>query len=210
MKPLEWSTSLSPVPYVKAIKSMEKRVVGIREDGLSEQIWMLEHPPLYTAGTSADPKELIKPNNQIPVFNTGRGGRFTYHGPGQRIVYIMLDLEVRGKDIRKFIYNLEEWVIRSLDTLDVNAQRRNKMIGVWTIGVDGKQAKLASIGIRIKKWVTFHGLSINVNPNLKPFNDIVACGLKGEKTTSLNELETNITLGDIDNALKINFENIFN
>lgn len=183
---IEWVVSPGLTPYPDALTRMERRVADIQDGSQSERIWLLEHPPLYTAGTSADAAELFNPHG-FPVYEAGRGGRYTYHGPGQRVGYVMLDLNRRGRDIRRFVHALEGWVIDALAELGVNAYRDPERIGIW---VDrGKtQAKVGAIGIRVRRWVTMHGFSLNVAPELSHFSGIVPCGIAEFPVTSLDEL----------------------
>lgn len=183
---IEWCVSPGLTPYPDALAGMERRVAAIQDGSRNERIWLLEHPPLYTAGTSADPAELFNPQG-FPVYEAGRGGRYTYHGPGQRVGYVMLDLNRRGRDVRRFVHSLEGWVIDALAELGVNAYRIPERIGIW---VDhGKtQAKIGAIGIRVRRWVTMHGFSLNVAPELSHFSGIVPCGIAEFPVTSLDEL----------------------
>jgi lipoyl(octanoyl) transferase len=199
---VEWLVSPAPVPYEAAIEAMEARVAAILQARAPETVWLLEHPPLYTAGTSAAPEELLDAS-RFPVFRTGRGGRFTYHGPGQRIAYVMLDLSVRGRDVRAFVQALEDWLIATLARLGVRATRREGQIGVF-VG----EAKIASIGVRLRHWVSFHGVSLNVDPNLEHFTGIVPCGLTSP-VTSLAALGIDAHMQRVDTALRTAFEEIF-
>jgi lipoyl(octanoyl) transferase len=196
---VEWLTSREPVPYEAAVAAMDARVAAILEAGAAEAVWLLEHPPLYTAGTSAAPEELIEPS-RFPVFRAGRGGRFTYHGPGQRVAYVMLDLGRRGRDVRAFVHALEDWLIATLARLGVSAGRREGQIGVF-VG----EAKIASIGIRVRHWVSFHGVSLNVDPDLTHFAGIVPCGLNAP-VTSLAALGIDTDMQRVDAALRSAFE----
>ncbi len=198
--PVDWLVSPAPVPYPEALAAMESRVAAIRDGTAGERIWLLEHPPLYTAGTSARADELLQPD-RFPVYQTGRGGRFTYHGPGQRVVYPMLDLRRHGTDVRAYVTALESWVIAALARVDVAGERRQGRIGIWVRRRDGSDAKIAAIGVRIRRWVTYHGLAINVAPDLSHFSGIVACGLAEVPVTSLRDLDVPATLEDIDAAL---------
>ena len=199
---VEWLVSPTPVPYEAAVEAMEARVAAILQGRMPEAVWLLEHPPLYTAGTSALPEELIEPS-RFPVFRTGRGGRFTYHGPGQRVAYVMLDLSARGRDVRAFVHALEDWLIAALARLGVQGERREGQIGVF-VG----EAKIASIGIRLRHWVSFHGFSLNVDPDLEHFSGIVPCGLKSP-VTSLAALGADTDIQRVDKALRTAFEGIF-
>ncbi|HEX6605039.1 MAG TPA: lipoyl(octanoyl) transferase LipB [Sphingomicrobium sp.] len=205
---IEWRVSDGLVPYAEALAFMEERVRAIREDGASECIWLLEHPPLFTAGTSADPAELFNPM-QLPVFEAGRGGRYTYHGPGQRVGYLMLDLEKRGKDIRRFVHSLEQWMIDALGQLGVNAHRAEGRIGIW-VGDGADEAKIGALGVRVKRWVTLHGFAINVDPDLMHFGGIVPCGIAEYGVTSLAALGKQLPMTGVDAALKNNFRQFLN
>ena len=200
---IEWRVSDAPVPYEEAIRFMEERAAAIRAGTAHECVWLLEHPPLFTAGTSADPAELFNPMG-FPVFEAGRGGRYTYHGPGQRVVYLVLDLEKRGKDIRNFVHSLEEWMIAALGDLGVPARREPGRIGIWT-GQGANEAKIGAIGVRVRRWVTMHGLSINVAPDLTHFGGIVPCGIAEYGVTSLAALGQEPAMNRIDFALERNF-----
>ena len=209
MRPIEWTTSPAPVPYPAAVAAMEDRAARIRRGDAAEQVWLLEHPPLYTAGTSADISELLDPGG-LPVFDTGRGGRYTYHGPGQRIAYVLLDLDARGRDVRGHVRNLEEWVIRALARTGVAAGRREGRVGIWTATPGGQAAaKIAAIGVRVRRWVSFHGVAINVAPDLAAFAGIVPCGIRDAGVTSLAALGINAGLDDIDAALLAEFPGVF-
>ena len=206
----EWRISNSPVPYPGALETMEDRVAAIREGAAGELIWLLEHPPLYTAGTSAKEADLLEPS-RFPVYRAGRGGQYTYHGPGQRIVYTMLDLRERGPDVRCFVHNLEEWVIQALASFNVKGQRREGRVGIWVDRGGGREDKIAAIGVRIRRWITFHGISINVEPDLSHFDGIVPCGIgeTGLGVTSLVDLGLPVTMTDLDVALQESFEEVF-
>jgi lipoyl(octanoyl) transferase len=197
---IEWRVSDAPVPYEEAIRFMEERAAAIRAGTASECIWLLEHPPLFTAGTSADPAELFNPQH-FPVYEAGRGGRYTYHGPGQRVGYVMLDLEKRGKDIRCFVHALEGWMIDTLDELGLEAHRAPGRIGIW-IGDGSAEAKIGALGVRVKRWVTLHGFAINVAPDLSHFTGIVPCGIPDFGVTSIAEQGKQIPLERVDSALK--------
>jgi len=200
---IEWRIAEAPVPYEEALAFMEQRAAAIRLGEARECIWLVEHPPLFTAGTSADPAELSNPLG-FPVFDAGRGGRYTYHGPGQRIGYVMLDLEKRGKDIRRFVHSLEQWMIDALGQLGVNAHRAEGRIGIW-VGEGAGEAKIGALGVRVKRWVTLHGFAINVAPDLSHFTGIVPCGIADFGVTSLVELGKQIPLTGVDAALKRSF-----
>ena len=213
---VQWEISDSEVSYDTALEKMDNHVQKMISGEADEKIWLLEHPALYTAGTSADKKDLIKPN-LFPVFKTKRGGQYTYHGPGQRIVYVMLDLNNRGKDIKKFVNNLEAWIIHTLAEFNVIGQSRSGRVGIWVErpdkpkNVDGfiEEEKIAAIGVRLKKWVTLHGLSINVDPDLNNFQGIVPCGIKDHGVTSLVDLGLPVSMADLDIALKKSFSKVF-
>ncbi len=200
---IEWRVDETVVPYAAALAEMEARAVSVREGQASELVWLLEHPPLFTAGTSADPAELSNPMG-FPVFDAGRGGRYTYHGPGQRVVYLVLDLEKRGKDVRRYVHSLEGWMIAALGDLGVTARREPGRIGIWT-GTGPMEAKIGAIGVRVKRWVTMHGFSINVAPDLSHFGGIVPCGIAEYGVTSLSALGLDSCMERVDFALKRNF-----
>jgi lipoyl(octanoyl) transferase len=200
---IEWQISDSPVPYDEALAFMEERAAAIREDRASECVWLLEHPPLFTAGTSADPAELFNPL-ALPVYDAGRGGRYTYHGPGQRVGYVMLDLEKRGKDIRRFVYALEGWMIDALGELGISAHRADGRIGIW-VGEGAEEKKIGALGVRVKRWVTLHGFSLNVAPDLSHFSGIVPCGIAEYGVTSIDKLGKQIPMTGVDAALKCSF-----
>ena len=203
LDPLEWLLAREPVPYEAAVAFMEARAAAIADGGGGECVWLLEHPPLYTAGTSADPAELVDPR-RFPVHKTGRGGRYTYHGPGQRVAYVMLDLNARGRDIRGFVASLEDWLIAALAELGVAGERSDSGVGIFVEG-----AKIASIGVRVRRWVTFHGVSLNVAPNLEHFSGIVPCGLHGTPVTSLAALGAETDMARVDAILQAGFEQVF-
>jgi len=205
---IEWRTSGGLVPYAEALAFMEERAAAIRAGTAAECIWLLEHPPLFTAGTSADPAELINPLG-LPVHNAGRGGRYTYHGPGQRVGYLMLDLERRGRDVRCFVRALEGWIIDTLADLGVAAHRSPGRIGIW-VGDGPAEAKIAALGIRIKRWVTLHGFSINVAPDLSHFGGIVPCGISEFGVSSLAAQGKEIAIPSVDDALRRNFHRFLN
>lgn len=197
---VEWRRSDTPVPYPEALTDMEERAAAVAAGTAPERIWLLEHPPLYTAGTSADLAELLDP--RFPVYDAGRGGRYTYHGPGQRVGYLTLDLGKRGKDIRNFVHNLEGWVIDTLADFGVAARRAEGRIGIWTDDRDGREAKIGAIGVRVRRWVTIHGFSVNVDPDLSHFEGIVPCGIAEFPVTSLAALGKDVTLAAFDSALR--------
>ncbi|WP_454849546.1 lipoyl(octanoyl) transferase LipB [Rhizobium binxianense] len=214
-RPVRWRISEGLVPYGEAVKTMEREVAAIA-DGGDELVWLLEHPPLYTAGTSANASDLVQPD-RFPVFQTGRGGEYTYHGPGQRVAYVMLDLKRRRQDVRAFVAALEEVVIRTLDMMNVRGERREDRVGVWVrrpekpLLPDGGIAedKVAALGIRLRKWVTFHGLSLNVDPDLDHFTGIVPCGISAYGVTSLVDLGLPVMMADVDIRLRQAFEQVF-
>ena len=210
---VEWIASEGLVPYPDAVAEMEARAAAIAEGRAGEAIWLLEHPPLYTAGTSARPEDLRAPD-RFPVFETRRGGQYTYHGPGQRVVYVMLDLDRRGRDVRRFVAALERWTIAALAEFGVRGEIRDGRVGVWVARPekpplpDGtpREDKIAAIGIRLRRWVSFHGLAINVDPDLSHFDGIVPCGIAGHGVTSLVDLGLPVEMGDLDVALRRTFE----
>lgn len=200
---VEWRVSQGLTEYADALAAMEQRAAAIRAGTAQELVWLVEHPPLFTAGTSAAAEELINPL-LFPVHEAGRGGRYTYHGPGQRVGYLMLDLEQRGKDIRCFVHALEGWLIAALARLGVEARRETGRIGLW-VGRGTDEAKIAAIGVRVKRWVTLHGYSINVSPDLSHFGGIVPCGIRDFGVTSLAALGNSATMADLDRALEGSF-----
>ncbi|WP_407966135.1 lipoyl(octanoyl) transferase LipB [Bartonella sp. C271] len=214
--PVEWKISDSLVEYPEALRYMQERVENIFAKTAHEQVWLLEHPPLYTAGTSAQQKDLLAPHS-LPVYEAGRGGEFTYHGPGQRIAYIMLDLKRRRQDIRAFISALEQWIIETLAQFNIKGERREDRVGVWVIRPDrpptinGTPAedKIAAIGIRMRRWISFHGICINIDPDLSHYTGIVPCGIANYGVTSLLDLGLPVTMHDVDIAMKQTFEQIF-
>ncbi len=213
---VDWLTSSGLVDYDVAISEMEARVGAIREGRASEAVWLLEHPPLYTAGTSADPADLKQPD-RFPVYQTRRGGQYTYHGPGQRVVYAMLDVGARGKDVRKYVQSLENWIIAALAEFNVVGEMRDGRVGVWVARPekpplpDGtvREDKIAAIGIRMRRWVSYHGISINVEPELSHFQGIVPCGVTDHGVTSLADLGLPVEMADLDVALKRTFPTFF-
>jgi lipoyl(octanoyl) transferase len=205
---IEWRVSEGLVPYPAALSEMEDRAAAVRAGQARELVWLLEHPPLFTAGTSADPAELFNPMG-FPVFEAGRGGRYTYHGPGQRVGYLVLDLEKRGRDIRRFVHSLEGWMIDALGELGVSARREHGRIGIWT-GAGATEAKIGAIGVRVRRWVTMHGFSINVSPDLSHFGGIVPCGIAEYGVTSLATLGMSDAMDRLDAALKRTFSPFIN
>ncbi|TDR93174.1 lipoyl(octanoyl) transferase LipB [Enterovirga rhinocerotis] len=209
--PVEWVRSEGLVDYAEAVAEMERRVAAIAAGEAGERVWLLEHPPLYTAGTSARPDDLVEPA-RFPVFATGRGGQYTYHGPGQRVAYVMLDLRRRRVDLRAFVAALEAWLIGTLDRFNIRGERREDRVGVWVRRPDqgeGVEDKIAALGIRVRHSVTFHGISLNVEPDLAHFGGIVPCGVRGHGVTSLVDLGLPVTLDDADIALRAAFEEVF-
>ncbi|MEH6403380.1 MAG: lipoyl(octanoyl) transferase LipB [Sneathiella sp.] len=207
MHKIEWKISETLVPYEEALAQMEARVAGIRDGSENELIWLLEHPPLYTAGTSADETDLVSPD-RFPVYNAGRGGQYTYHGPGQRIAYVMLDLKKRGSDIRAFVQDLENWVIDVLAQYQIKGEKRDGRVGVW-VAKNGNEDKIAAIGVRVRKWVSFHGISINVEPDLSHYSGIVPCGISEFGVTSIVDQGIPLSLPEFDSELRASFERIF-
>ena len=213
MYAVEWRISDAPVDYPDAVRFMETRVEAIRRGEAPEMVWLLEHPPLYTAGTSAEDSELLD-NNRFPVYPTGRGGRYTYHGPGQRIAYVMLDLSKRGNDVRGFVHGLEDWVIRTLAHFNVTGEVRSDRVGIWvqrgaSDNPAAREDKIAAIGVRVRHWVTFHGVAINLEPNLEHFSGIIPCGIEEHGVTSLWDLGLTPSIPDLDGALMTTFDDVF-
>ncbi|SDX97303.1 lipoyl(octanoyl) transferase [Albimonas donghaensis] len=212
----EWRIADAPVAFPEALAAMEARVAAIRAGEADELIWLLEHPPLYTAGTSAKPEDLVDPN-RFPVFEARRGGEYTYHGPGQRVAYAMLDLNRRGRDVRVFVTKLEQWVIRTLAAFNIQGETRPDRVGVWVVRPDkppqpdGAPAedKIAAIGLRLRGWVSFHGVSINLEPELDHFSGIVPCGISAHGVTSFADLGLTTTMPELDMALRAAFEEVF-
>jgi lipoyl(octanoyl) transferase len=210
--PAGWAVSRAPVGYAEAVAAMEARAAAIAEGAAGELVWLLEHPPLYTAGVSAKPDDLLTPG-RFPVFASARGGQYTYHGPGQRVAYVMLDLRERGRDVRAFVTALEAWIIGALAAFNVEGQIRPGRVGVWverrTAGAPTREDKIAAIGVRIRRWVSFHGISLNVEPDLDHFAGIVPCGIREHGVTSLVDLGLPVTLDEADAALKASFRAVF-
>ncbi len=208
---IEWRASAEPVPYPPAVAEMERRVAAIRAGEAPELVWLLEHPPLYTAGTSARDEDLLQPA-RLPVHRTGRGGRYTYHGPGQRIAYVMRDLARHGEDVHCYVHHLEEWAIRALARFGVSGERRAGRVGIWVVD-GGKEAKIAAIGVRVRRWVTYHGMAINIDPDLDHYRGIVPCGIdpviSGHGVTSLAALGLAATMDEVDAALRASFDAVF-
>ncbi|GGA10388.1 lipoyl(octanoyl) transferase LipB [Neptunicoccus cionae] len=213
---VDWITSEGFVPYPEAVSQMETHVESMIRSGADERIWLLEHPALYTAGTSADINDLTDPD-RFPVYTSKRGGQYTYHGPGQRVAYAMLDLNKRGRDVRKFVWTLEEWVIQTLAEFNVTGERREGRVGVWVVRHDKPltalgtppEDKIAAIGVRLRKWTSFHGICINVEPDLSHYGGIVPCGIAEHGVTSLVDLGLPVTMDDLDVALKKSFLQVF-
>lgn len=203
----EWRTETGLVAYPDAVSFMEQRVAEIAEARAPELVWLLEHPPIYTAGTSARAADLI--DARFPVFATGRGGQFTYHGPGQRVAYTLLDLRRRKCDVRRFVHDLEEWLIRTLGKLGVRGERRVGRVGIWVARASGREDKIAAIGVRVRRWVTYHGVALNVAPDLGHFSGIVPCGIRGHGVTSLADLGIAVSMSEVDAALRMEFETTF-
>ena len=205
---VEWLVADSLAPYDAAIAAMEARVAAIHAGTAGELVWLVEHPPLYTAGTSADAADLIEPG-RLPVFKTGRGGQYTYHGPGQRVAYVLLDLTRRGRDVGCHVWRLEEWMIRVLVRFGINGERREGRVGVWVPRGRGVDDKIGAIGVRVRRWVTYHGLALNVAPDLANYAGIVPCGISGHGVTSMAALGVQATMADVDAALRDTFDNVF-
>jgi lipoyl(octanoyl) transferase len=205
---IEWIISDEKVDYPQAKAFMEARAAAIRDEGAPECIWLLEHPPLYTAGTSAKPEDLLE-QNRFPVYDAGRGGQYTYHGPGQRVGYVMLDLKARGADIRCYVHDLEEWLIRTLARFGVTGERREGRVGIWVARPGGREDKIAAIGVRVRKWVSFHGVALNVDPDLSHFGGIIPCGIRQHGVTSLWDLGHTPTMDEVDMAMQDCFEEVF-
>ncbi len=204
--PVEWVVSDAPVAYPEAVAAMEARVAAIAAGTAPERVWLVEHPPLYTSGTSARAEDLI--DARFPVYETGRGGQFTYHGPGQRVAYAMLDLKRRDPDLRRYVGALEAWLIGTLSAFNVTGERREDRVGVWVPRAGGED-KIAAIGIRVRQWVSFHGISLNVDPDLSHFDGIVPCGVREHGVTSLADLGLVVSMPEVDAVLRVAFEEIF-
>jgi lipoyl(octanoyl) transferase len=212
MAPVEWRVSAAPVGYEEAVAFMDARAAAIAAGNAPELVWLLEHPPLYTAGTGANMRDVI--DARFPVFEAGRGGQLTYHGPSQRVAYAMLDLKRRGPDVRRFVATLEEWIIRTLASFNVRGERREDRIGVWVRRPEkgeGCEDKIAAIGIRVKQWVTLHGMALNVDPDLSHFAGIVPCGVSEQRygVTSLADLDIPVSMAEVDSVLRREFEALF-
>ena len=213
---LKWMKTEKFIDYPDALEQMEQIVSGLISGNDLEHVWLLEHPELYTAGTSANLSDLIDPD-LFPVYSSQRGGQYTYHGPGQRIAYTMLDLNKRGKDVRKYVHSLEEWIIQTLAEFDIKGERRKDRVGVWVVRDDKPPSssgqfledKIAAVGVRLRKWISFHGIAINVDPNLNHYKGIVPCGIQQHGVTSLADLGLKVTIEDLDKALIKSFDNVF-
>jgi len=209
--PVQWAITDALVPYEAAVAEMEARVAAIATGAAPERVWLVEHPPLYTAGTSADDADLVDPA-RFPVHRSGRGGQFTYHGPGQRVAYAMLDLNRRTPDLRRYVAALEAWLIHGLAHFNVRGERREDRVGVWVRRPEkavGAEDKIAAIGIRVRRWVTFHGVSLNVEPDLSHFSGIVPCGVREHGVTSLVDLGLPVSMPEVDAVLRASFERVF-
>ncbi|AVF06036.1 MULTISPECIES: lipoyl(octanoyl) transferase LipB [Devosia] len=209
-RPVEWRIFERPLGYEAALTMMDERVAAIAAGAAPEAVWLLEHPPLYTAGTSARPEDLLNP--RFPVYPAGRGGQFTYHGPGQRVAYVMLDLTKRGRDIRCLVQGLEQWVIDTLAAHNISGERREGRVGVWVPRPEkglAREDKIAAIGVRVRKWVTFHGISLNVAPDLSHYDGIVPCGITDQGVTSFEDLGALVSMAEVDSVLRGRFESIF-
>jgi lipoyl(octanoyl) transferase len=208
LKPnVEWRIDPGLTAYAEAVALMEERAASIAEGRARELVWLVEHPPIYTAGTSAQDGDLL--DARFPVFKTGRGGQYTYHGPGQRVGYVMLDLKQRGGDVRGFVRDLELWLICTLAAFNVKGERREGRVGIWVARRGGREDKIAAIGVRVRRWVTFHGVSFNVEPDLTHFGGIVPCGISEHGVTSLHDLGIPVSMADVDVAMKTAFEEVF-
>ncbi len=209
--PVEWRIEPGFVPYPDAVATMERRVAAIREGRTPELVWLVEHEPLYTAGTSARADDLLA-HDRFPVHRTGRGGQYTYHGPGQRVAYVMLDLQARRPDVRAFVAALEDWLITSLAAFNIRGERREDRVGIWVERPEkglGREDKIAAIGIRVRRWVTYHGIALNVDPDLEHFSGIVPCGVQGQGVTSLADLGQPVLMPEVDAVMRSAFEPIF-
>jgi lipoyl(octanoyl) transferase len=205
---IEWRIDDAPIAYENAVAEMESRVAAIRAGTAPELVWLLEHPPLYTAGTSARAEDLVDPG-LFPVHRTGRGGQYTYHGPGQRVGYVMLDLSRRGMDLRLYVRSLEEWIIRTLAVFNLKGERRAGRVGIWIDEGQGRESKIAAIGVRVRHWVSYHGVSLNRDPDLTHYRGIIPCGIREHGVTSLAALGIPVSPPELDRALKANFAAVF-
>lgn len=209
LPPVEWRVADQPVDYLQAVRLMEERVAAIHAGTAPEMVWLLQHPPIYTAGTGAKPQDLLQPG-RLPVHETGRGGQYTYHGPGQRVAYLMLNLNRRGPDVRKYVCNLEKWIKNTLAVFGVTGETREGRVGTWVRRPDNSgEDKIAAIGVRVRRWVSYHGISINVNPDLSHYEGIVPCGVTEHGVTSLAKLGLNVSMDELDAALRECFAPIF-
>ncbi len=208
MKAVEWRISDTPVGYEEAVAAMEARVADIQKHSAAELVWLLEHPALYTAGTGARPEDLLD-GSLLPVRATGRGGKYTYHGPGQRVAYVMLDLRERGRDVRRHVNLLEEWLIRALERFNVVGERRAGRVGIWIDQGGGREVKIAAVGVRVRHWITYHGVSLNIEPDLDHYRGIVPCGIGEHGVTSLVDLGIPVTTAEVDSALMEAFDKVF-
>ncbi len=206
---VEWIVETQKIAYARAVEKMEERVAGIRAGSADEAVWCLEHPALYTAGTSAKESDLLEA--RFPVHKTGRGGEYTYHGPGQRVAYVMMDLKKRQNkpDVKKYVWQLEEWIIQSLGEFGIKGERRCGRVGIWVVKPDGTEAKIAAIGVRIRRWVTYHGVAVNINPDLSHFSGIVPCGIAEHGVTSLHDLGVDVGMDAFDRVLRAQFDMVF-
>jgi lipoyl(octanoyl) transferase len=208
MSGIEWQVSDNPVPYETAVRAMEERVAAIRAGSAAELVWLLEHPPLYTAGTSARDSDLVEPG-LFPVHRTGRGGQYTYHGPGQRVGYVMLDLRRRGADLRAYVCGLEDWLLRTLARFGLRGERRPDRVGIWIDEGGGRDSKIAAIGVRVRHWVSFHGVALNVDPDLTHYRGIVPCGITRHGITSLAQQGIIAAMPEVDTAMRAAFAEVF-
>lgn len=208
LETVEWVRADGLIEYPSAVATMEERVAAIRAGTTPELVWLVEHPPLYTGGTSAKSEDLLTAN-RFPVFETGRGGQYTYHGPGQRVAYVMMDLKQRDGDIRRYVRDLEQLLIDTAGDFGVTAERREGRVGVWVARSDGREDKIGALGVRVRRGVTYHGIALNVNPQLEHFSGIVPCGVREHGVTSLADLGVSTTMDDVDTAMQRNFERIF-
>lgn len=206
LTPVAWQVREGLTPYPDAVGFMEERVADIAAGRAPQLVWLVEHPPIYTAGTSAKEADLL--DARFPVFKTGRGGQFTYHGPGQRVGYVMLDLKLRGGDVRRYVRDLEEWLIRTLAAFNVKGERREGRVGIWVVR-GSREDKIAALGVRVRHWITFHGVALNVDPDLSHFTGIVPCGVREHGVTSLADLGLPVTMADVDVALRAAFREVF-
>jgi len=204
----DWLVSEGLVSYPEAIEMMETRVEAIHQGKASEMVWLLEHPPLITSGTSARAEDLISPD-RFPVHNAGRGGQYTYHGPGQRVGYVMLDLRRRGQDLRCYVHQLEDWIIKTLKMFDINGERRDGRVGIWVSRTDGREDKIAAIGVRVRRWITYHGIAINLAPDLEHFSSIVPCGISAHGVTSIKACGRDVTMVELDQVMQETFNAVF-